>query len=176
MPVQGEYVIYFMSGFKYTFMDKRVFLNELSRKLKTNLYKVKYCKSNGKDSFEVTLSNKSMVHESKKKKVLWFSRHDMTEAQRKALGDVDIVKVDRTINSARDIKDVIDKCDIIAIVAPLSLQKSFLIVADDKPVIMAKTKRFVNADGSKSPFEFEKWERIISIDIIKEDFDIKEIN
>lgn len=34
------------------------------------------------------------------KKVLWFSRHEMTDEQRTALGDVDIVQVDKTIQHA----------------------------------------------------------------------------
>lgn len=69
------------------------------------------------------------------KKVLWFSRHAMTEEQRKALGEVEINQIDRTIRKADELKQEIDDSDIIAIVAPIELQQQFLALAGDKPVI-----------------------------------------
>ena len=55
-----------------------------------------------------------------KKKVLWFSRHEMTPEQRAALGDVEIIQVNKTVQSAYELQDEINECDIIAIVAPIS--------------------------------------------------------
>ena len=55
------------------------------------------------------------------KKVLWFSRHEMTPEQRTALGDdVEIIQVNKTIQSAYELQDEINECDIIAIVAPIN--------------------------------------------------------
>ena len=71
------------------------------------------------------------------KKILWFSRHKMTPEQKLALGDVEIMQINKTINSAYELKDEIDECDIIAIVAPINLQQQFLKLAEGKPVIMA---------------------------------------
>ena len=70
-----------------------------------------------------------------KKKVLWFSRHEMTLEQRAALGDVEIIQINKTVQSAYELQDEIN--DIIAIVAPINLQQQFIKLANGKPVIMA---------------------------------------
>ncbi len=111
----------------------------------------------------------------KKKKVLWFSRHIMSDEQRSALGDdVEIVNINKTISSAYEISDEIADADIIAIVAPVNLQMQFLKLAGDKPVIMAKSERVFTKDAegneSKVAFKFLKWERLVKIDIVLEDF------
>lgn len=54
------------------------------------------------------------------KKVLWFSRHEMTLEQRVALGDVEIIQINKTVQSAYELRDEINECDIIAIVAPIN--------------------------------------------------------
>lgn len=108
------------------------------------------------------------------RKVLWFSRHEMTSEQRKALGDCEIMQINKTINSAYEVKNEIDACDIIAIVAPINLQQQFLQLAGEKPVIMAVNNRILvpQEDGTedKVSFQFVKWERLIEIKIVKEDF------
>ena len=108
------------------------------------------------------------------KKVLWFSRHEMTPKQKAALGDVEIMQVNKTIMSAYEIKEEIDQCDIIAIVAPINLQQQFLKLARDKPVIMAVNDRVLipQEDGTedKVVFQFVKWERLLEIVIRKDDF------
>ena len=61
-----------------------------------------------------------------KKKVLWFSRHEMILEQRAALGDVEIIQINKTVQSAYELRDEINECDIIAIVAPINLQQQFI--------------------------------------------------
>ena len=108
------------------------------------------------------------------KKILWFSRHKMTTEQKLALGDVEIMQINKTINSAYELKDEIDECDIIAIVAPINLQQQFLKLAEGKPVIMAVNDRVLidqeNGSESKVEFRFIKWERLLKIEVQKEDF------
>lgn len=108
------------------------------------------------------------------KKVLWFSRHEMSQEQKEALGECEIINVDRKISHASELVEKINQCDVIAIVAPINLQKEFLDVANGKPVIMAVNAReFVkNDDGSetKTRFCFVKWERLIKIEVVKEDY------
>ena len=108
------------------------------------------------------------------KKVLWFSRHEMTAEQRAALGDVEIVQVNRTISSAFELQSEIAAADIVAIVAPINLQQQFLKLAGDKPVIMALSERVLvpSEDGGedKVDFHFVKWERLKKIEVVKEDF------
>lgn len=109
-----------------------------------------------------------------KQKVLWFSRHAMTEEQKNALGDVEINQINKTIHSAKELKAEIKANDIIAIVAPIELQREFMELAGDKPVITAVNDRVLvpQQDGTeaKAEFHFRKWERLIKIEIEKEDY------
>ena len=110
------------------------------------------------------------------RKVLWFSRHTMPAEQLSALGTVrEIVQCDGTISSAWELADEINDCDIIAIVAPIGLQQQFLKLAGDKPVVMALSERVITPDPeggeSKVDFVFQKWERLLRIEVEKEDFD-----
>ncbi len=108
------------------------------------------------------------------KKVLWFSRHEMTEAQRKALGDDIVVnQINKSISSAFELQEEIKEADIVAIVAPINLQAQFLKLAGEKPVIMALNDRIlISKDGGeeKVAFKFVKWERLVKVEVVKEDF------
>ena len=107
------------------------------------------------------------------KKVLWFSRHEMTNEQKNILGDVEIVQINKSIQSAYELQAEIEECDIIAIVAPINLQQQFLKLAGDRPVIMAVNDRVLipQENGEdKVEFHFDKWERLLQIEIVKEDF------
>lgn len=108
-------------------------------------------------------------------KVLWFSRHSMTADQKSALGDaVEVTQVSKTISSAKEVQAEIDAADIVAIVAPIGLQAEFLRLAAGKPVITALSERILipgeNGGDGKVEFRFVKWERILKIDVTKEDF------
>lgn len=108
-------------------------------------------------------------------KVLQFSRHEMTPDQRAALGDSEITQIDKTIKHASELADEISQCDVLAVVAPVELQREFLEQAGDKPVITAVNDRILvpTENGeSKVQFSFVKWEQVKKIDIVKEDFDI----
>ena len=109
------------------------------------------------------------------RKVLWFSRHEMTPEQLAALGaDITINQIDKTITSAYELQEEIEEADVIAIVAPINLQQQFLKLAGEKPVIMAVNARKLvpdeNGGETKVVFKFVKWERLLKIDIIKEDY------
>ena len=107
------------------------------------------------------------------KKVLWFSRHQMTNDQLAALGDVEVTQVNKSISSAYELEEEINNSDIIAIVAPINLQQQFLKLAAGKPVIMAVNDRVLvpQPDGEdKVEFHFVKWEQLDEIIIKKHDF------
>lgn len=92
-------------------------------------------------------------------KVLWFSRHDMTPDQRAALGDSEITQIDKTIKHASEVADEISQCDVLAVVAPVELQKEFLEQAGNKPVITAVNDRILvpTENGeSKSPVQLRQ--------------------
>jgi hypothetical protein len=102
----------------------------------------------------------------------------MTEDQLGALvaklGEVEVMKVDKTIQTAFELADEIEEADVIAIVAPINLQAQFLKLAKDKPVIIAQSRRELvkNDDGSESKavFVFEGWKQLKKIEVVMEDF------
>ena len=108
------------------------------------------------------------------KKILWFSRHEMTEDQREALGEAEITQINRNISSAYELAEEIKEHDVIAIVAPINLQQQFLKLAGDRPVIMAVNDRVLvpnpNGGEDKAEFHFVKWERLLEITVRKEDY------
>ena len=107
-------------------------------------------------------------------KVLWFSRHAMTQEQEAALGtDVTVNQVSKTISSAYELVDEIEEADVIAIVAPINLQQQFLILAAGKPVIMAVSERKLipqETGEDKVEFHFVKWEQLDRIIVEKHDY------
>ena len=108
------------------------------------------------------------------KKVLWFSRHPMSEEQKQALGaGVEIHQVSKTVASARELAKEIEESEIIAVVAPIGLQAEFIRLAGGKPVITAVSERVVvpQEEGEDQViFKFVKWERLLKIEVVKEDF------
>lgn len=113
------------------------------------------------------------------KRVLWFSRHTMTTEQYIALETkldepVDLVQVDKTIQSAYELQDEIEKADVIAIVAPINLQQQFLKLANGKPVIIAQSKRIPRGDNENGEpqyeFVFEGWKQLVKIEVVMVDF------
>jgi len=108
------------------------------------------------------------------KKVLWFSRHEMSQDQKTDLqriyGDISITQVNKTIQSVYELKDDINNYDIIAIVAPIHLQQQFLKIAKDKPIISCRNKRvFDPADNTKVNFVFDGWYQIVKIEVATKD-------
>lgn len=79
------------------------------------------------------------------KKILWLSRHDMTEEQVSDLkriygDDTEVTKVDKTIKTADDILDGTDAFDIFAVVLPIDLIAD-LFAKTNKEIITAKSER-----------------------------------
>lgn len=108
------------------------------------------------------------------KKILWFSRHKMSEDQEKDLsriyGDIEITQVNKTIQSAYELQTEIKNHNVIAIVAPIHLQQQFLKLAGDKPVISCRNKRIIDpADNTKVNFVFDGWYQILKIEVVTQD-------
>ena len=79
----------------------------------------------------------------------------MTKDQLQALGNVEIMQIDKSIQTAFELQEEINQCDIIAIVAPINLQAQFLKLAGDKPVILALNNRvLVPKDNGESEVQF----------------------
>lgn len=122
------------------------------------------------------------------KKVMWFSRHEMTVNQKKSLenklGEIKITMVNGTASNVhipfeaeingsvkeevKPLKEWVKDFDVIAVVAPIGLLQQIVGISN-KPVIQALNKR-VMLEGEKMEFVFQKWERIVKVEILKEDF------
>ena len=124
------------------------------------------------------------------KKVFWFSRHPMTTEQRQALvnkvGEVNVTMVNGTAanvhvtfsaevngeaaSEVKPLKEWVKDFDIIAVVAPIGLLQQIVGVSEGKPVISALNRRVRTGEGEDFTFVFEKWERVMKVEIVKEDF------
>lgn len=111
-----------------------------------------------------------------KKKVLWFSRHEMSNEQlsdlERIFGQVEINQVNKTVQTAFELKEEIEAADVVAIVAPINMQQQFLKLAGNRPVITATSERILKkqADGSedKVVFQFKNWLKLIKIEVVTE--------
>lgn len=122
-------------------------------------------------------------------KVLWFSRHEMSQEQLEALknklGEITITQINGTapnvhvefeasVNGSestvvKPLKEWIQEHQVIAIVAPINLQQQILTVSENKPVIMSENARIFNEEG-KVTFKFVRWFKLIKIEVVTENF------
>ena len=117
------------------------------------------------------------------KKVLWLSRHTMTDAQRDDLeriyGEVKVKPFDQTVTGWRDVVEAGADCDVLAVVLPPAILADLTNPRNNlKPVIRARAKRvptgktIVNPATGKEEaeyrFEHAGWERVIKIEVVVE--------
>ncbi len=113
------------------------------------------------------------------KKVLWISRHQMTEAQFKdlerALGDeVSLLNWTETVTELAALRPWLEQADVVAAVLPPELFSQLLQAARHKPVLQAAAKRvptgrvYRNANGAaEAEFRFVHagWQQILKLDM-----------
>lgn len=117
------------------------------------------------------------------KKILWFSRHDMTDAQKTDLeriyGKIKTVKTTGTANSWKDITCAGADCDILAVVLPPNILMDLVNPRNNtKPVIRAVAGRVPTGNMVKNPatgtdeaeyvFIHKGWEQIKKFDMVVE--------
>lgn len=117
------------------------------------------------------------------KKVLWFSRHEMTDTQKADLeriyGEVEIKKLDGTVSSWREITEAGEDCEILAVVLPPAILADLTNPRNnDKPVIRAIANRVETGNMIVNPatgkeekeyrFEHAGWERVMKIEVVTE--------
>jgi hypothetical protein len=128
-------------------------------------------------------------------KILWFSRHEMTTEQTIGLinkfENIEITQINgspqnvhvpfegningnENVETLASLKEIIKDFDVLAVVLPIHLQQQLLTVSVDKPVIQALNGRVLikSDDGSEDKVQFvhQKWERLVKIEVVKEDF------
>lgn len=117
-------------------------------------------------------------------KILWLSRHDMTEDQitdlRRIYGNnIEIKHYTNTVNSWKDVVEVGSDCDVLAVVLPPAILADLVNPRNNtKPVIRAIANRVetgntvINPATGKEEKEFKfvhaGWERIVKIEVVTE--------
>ena len=110
------------------------------------------------------------------KKVLWVSRHEMTDAQfadlERGMGDrVELICQKDTIRNAKELLPQIQLADAVAVVLPLHLLAEVLSLAGGKPVLQAVAERVLAdtlEDGRKEKgvrFIHKHWEQVLKVEI-----------
>ena len=113
------------------------------------------------------------------KKILWISRHQMTDAQfddlrRCAQDEIELTVWDETVKDLHVLLPLVERADMIAAVLPLDLMAQLVRVAGDKPVLRAVNRRIPTGAVTTLPdgrceaeyaFEHMCWQRIIRIDV-----------
>lgn len=128
------------------------------------------------------------------KKILWLSRHDMTEDQAALFDGCEITKVDASnlpnvhipfeaklnggdVQTLPPFKEFLKDFDVLAVVLPIHLEQQVLTVADGRPVIRATNNRVTVPDANggedKVVFNFAGWKQILKIDVVLTDFKLK---
>lgn len=122
--------------------------------------------------------------ETKVKKILWLSRHTMTEMQiedlRRIYGEVEIKTFDQTVSGWKDVVKAGEDCDILAVVLPPAIIADLTNPRNNtKPVIRARANRVATGNTVYNPatgkeeaeyrFEHAGWERIVKIEVVVEE-------
>ena len=115
------------------------------------------------------------------KKILWVSRHQMTEEQlddlKRIYGEFELVKFDQTVSNVKEIIEAGKNCDILAVVLPPALLADLVNPRNnEKPVIRAIASRvetgnkILNPATGKKELEYKfvhvAWEQVLKIEII----------
>lgn len=116
-------------------------------------------------------------------KILWVSRHTMTQAQeadlKRIYGDVEVKQFADSVESAKQVTELGTDCDVLAVVLPPAFLADLTNPrVNQKPVIRAIANRvptgknIINpATGKEEPemkFEHTGWERVVKVEIVTE--------
>ena len=113
------------------------------------------------------------------KKVLWISRHEMTNEQKsdldRVMGDkVELITLKNTIRNVDEVRSSLPNVDAVAVVLPPDMLQQLLPIAGNKPILRAVSNReptgrmLTLQDGRQEPefaFVHVYWEQVLSVDI-----------
>ena len=116
------------------------------------------------------------------KKILWLSRHVMTEDQviglKRIYGDVEINHISSQVTTAQEAVELGKECDVLAVVLPMLILSDLVNPkTNSKPVLRARSKRVAigkelnlanNQMEQKYMFQHDGWEKIIKIEVVTE--------
>lgn len=116
-------------------------------------------------------------------KILWLSRHNMTEAQvadlNRIYGEIEVKAFDHAVAGWRDVVEAGADCDVLAVVLPPAILADLTNPRNNqKAVIRAKANRVATGNTIINPatgkeeseykFEHAGWERVVKIEVVVE--------
>lgn len=116
-------------------------------------------------------------------KILWLSRHTMTEAQvadlNRIYGEIEVKTFDQSVNGWKDVVEAGADCDVLAVVLPPAILADLTNPRNNtKPVIRAKANRVPTGNTIVNPatgkeeteyrFEHAGWEKVVKIEVVVE--------
>ena len=111
------------------------------------------------------------------KKVLWVSRHLMTEEQYSDLcrgldDDVELIHWQGTVGDVKELCPALKEADAVAAVLPPELLGELLEIAEGRPVLRSINERSLTEpkDGTEPQVIFchKCWEKVLKIEIVTE--------
>ena len=116
-------------------------------------------------------------------KLLWFSRHSLTEDQftdlNRIYGEVEVKHVNATASTWKDVAEAGEDCDVLAVVLPPALLGDLTNPRNTaKPVIRAIANRVPTGNQVVNPatgkeedeyrFEHAGWEKVLKVEVVTE--------
>ena len=116
-------------------------------------------------------------------KILWLSRHEMTEEQfadlKRIYGKIKVKTFNQSVSGWKDVVEAGADCDVLAVVLPPAILADLTNPRNNqKPVIRAKANRvptgktIINPATGKEEteyrFEHAGWERVLKIEVVVE--------
>lgn len=119
------------------------------------------------------------MKQEREKKVLWISRHTLTDGQLEDLeralrGPVRVLSWTGTVKDVGDLRPLVGQSDAVAAVLPMEKLAQILSIAGERPVLQAKGDRVptgrwaVSAEGTPErefAFVHRGWQQILDIQI-----------
>ena len=116
-------------------------------------------------------------------KILWLSRHTMTQEQiadlKRIYGEIEVKTFDQFVSGWKDVVEAGAECDVLAVVLPPAILADLTNPRNNtKPVIRAKANRVPTGNTIVNPatgkeeteyrFEHAGWEKVVKIEVVVE--------
>ena len=110
------------------------------------------------------------------KRVLWISRHPLSEAQLEELEEICCGSVclrwwRENVEEIEALQDIINEADVIAAVLPLHLMAALMPLVGERPVLITRARRIlVDSGGTEAEVRFVHggWQRVRRLEVALE--------
>ena len=107
------------------------------------------------------------------KRVLWISRHVLTEEQMTGLkrycrDEIELICRNETVENMEELLPDIEEADVIAAVLPIHLLAQLVKIAGERPVLIAMANRTLVPGTGREPevqFAHHAWRRVARLEL-----------